>query len=130
MRLEEAKSINSSLSALGNVIAALSSTHRNYIPYRSSKLTRALQNSLNADSRVAVIATISQSPSNINETISTLMFASRCRDIHLKPQLNSYVNLDPAASQADEYMKKMQDHVYLFLINLQSLKSSIDGQNG
>ena len=111
MRLEEAKSINSSLSALGNVIAALSSTHRSFVPYRSSKLTRALQNSLNADSRIAVIATISQSPSNINETISTLMFASRCRDIYLKPQIKSFINLDPPTARVDEYMRKMQDQV-------------------
>jgi kinesin family protein 3/17 len=57
-RLSEAKSINTSLSALGNVIAALAETNVGHIPYRDSKLTRLLQDSLGGTARTALIATI------------------------------------------------------------------------
>jgi hypothetical protein len=58
VRLEEAKFINTSLSALGNVIAGLAENDERFIPYRSSKLTRILKNSLSGKSRVAVICTL------------------------------------------------------------------------
>lgn len=76
------------------MISALQNPHKPFIPYRASKLTRILQNSLNGDAKIALIATISKASSNINETISTLQFASRCREIQLKPQINYLQNDD------------------------------------
>lgn len=67
MRLEEAKFINSSLSALGNVISGLAENDsEKYIPYRSSKLTRILKNSLSGRSRVGVICTLESSEENLH----------------------------------------------------------------
>ncbi len=63
-RLSEAKSINTSLSALGNVIAALAESNVSHIPYRDSKLTRLLQDSLGGTARTALIATVG--PAAIN----------------------------------------------------------------
>lgn len=86
LRLEEAKFINTSLSALGNVIAGLAENDERFIPYRSSKLTRILKNSLSGKSRVAVICTLEISEENANETYSTLHFANRCKEIRFANQ--------------------------------------------
>ena len=92
VRLEEAKHINSSLSALGNVIAALANSSGKvgtfYIPYRSSKLTRVLTNCLSTESKIVVLATLGPAKSSYFESVSTLQFATRCQDIYLKPIMN------------------------------------------
>ncbi|CAL9115326.1 unnamed protein product [Musa textilis] len=75
--LEEAKSINKSLSALGNVINALTAGKLNHIPYRDSKLTRILQDALGGNSRTALLCCCSPSPSNVSESLSTLRFGAR-----------------------------------------------------
>ncbi|CAL9174516.1 unnamed protein product [Musa hybrid cultivar] len=75
--LEEAKSINKSLSALGNVINALTAGKVNHIPYRDSKLTRILQDALGGNSRTALLCCCSPSPSNVSESLSTLRFGAR-----------------------------------------------------
>jgi kinesin family protein 3/17 len=66
-RLSEAKSINTSLSALGNVIAALAEANVGHIPYRDSKLTRLLQDSLGGTARTALIATVGPAAVNYGE---------------------------------------------------------------
>jgi kinesin family protein 5 len=78
--LEEAKKINKSLSALGNVINALTSSEK-HIPYRDSKLTRLLQDSIGGNSKTTLIVNCSPSKCNIGETISTLRFGVRAKCI-------------------------------------------------
>ena len=77
-RLDEARSINTSLSALGNVIAALAQEQVTHVPYRDSKLTRLLQDSLGGTASTALIATVGPAAVNYAETLSTLSFAARC----------------------------------------------------
>ncbi|XP_010468840.1 PREDICTED: kinesin-like protein KIN-1 isoform X2 [Camelina sativa] len=87
--LEEAKTINKSLSALGNVINALtsgSSSKVNHIPYRDSKLTRILQDALGGNSRMALLCCCSPSTSNASETLSTLRFGMRAKHIKASPR--------------------------------------------
>ena len=72
--LEEAKMINKSLSALGNVINALTDGKSTHVPYRDSKLTRMLQESLGGNSKTSLIITCSPSIFNKDETVSTLRF--------------------------------------------------------
>ncbi|EAW20878.1 putative kinesin family protein (BimC) [Aspergillus fischeri NRRL 181] len=86
-RATEAGLINKSLLTLGRVINALvdKSPH---IPYRESKLTRLLQDSLGGRTKTCIIATISPSRSNLEETISTLDYAFRAKNIRNKPQIN------------------------------------------
>uniref|UniRef100_F1KTF7 Kinesin-like protein n=1 Tax=Ascaris suum TaxID=6253 RepID=F1KTF7_ASCSU len=79
--LEEAKNINKSLSALGNVIAALAEGTKSHVPYRDSKLTRILQESLGGNSRTTVVICCSPASSNEAETKSTLMFGQRAKTI-------------------------------------------------
>jgi len=73
-KLEEAKKINMSLSSLGNVIKALI-TKAEHIPYRDSKLTRLLQESLGGNYKTTLIVACSPSPRNIEESLNTLKFA-------------------------------------------------------
>ncbi|CAD5215710.1 unnamed protein product [Bursaphelenchus okinawaensis] len=79
--LEEAKNINKSLSALGNVISALADGTKGHIPYRDSKLTRILQESLGGNSRTTIVICCSPASFNEAETKSTLMFGQRAKTI-------------------------------------------------
>ncbi|OQS01578.1 kinesin-like protein [Achlya hypogyna] len=91
-RLKEGANINKSLSALGNVINALVEDARtgkkSFIPYRNSKLTRVLQESLGGNSLCSMLATLS--PANINfiETLGTLKYASRAKSIKVNAKKN------------------------------------------
>lgn len=90
-RAAEAGLINKSLLTLGRVINALvdKSSH---IPYRESKLTRLLQDSLGGQTKTCIIATVSPAKSNLEETISTLDYAFRAKNIRNKPQVNQMIN--------------------------------------
>lgn len=81
VRLKEATKINLSLSALGNVISALVDGRQSHIPYRDSKLTRLLQDSLGGNTKTLMIATISPADFNYEESLSTLRYSSRAKAI-------------------------------------------------
>lgn len=100
--LEEAKKINSSLSALGNVINALTDPKSTHVPYRDSKLTRILQESLGGNSRTSLIINCSPSSLNIQETISTLRFGTRAKKIRNR----AHVNNEPSGM---ELMKQLEN---------------------
>lgn len=87
-RLEEAKNINKSLTTLGQVITALTDPKSTHVPYRDSKLTRVLQDSLGGNAKTTLILTCSPSPWNEAETISTLRFGNRAKAIKNKPKVN------------------------------------------
>ncbi|XP_017485784.1 PREDICTED: LOW QUALITY PROTEIN: kinesin-like protein KIF3A [Rhagoletis zephyria] len=87
-RLKEATKINLSLSVLGNVISALVDGKSTHIPYRNSKLTRLLQDSLGGNSKTVMCATISPADTNYMETISTLRYASRAKNIQNRMRVN------------------------------------------
>lgn len=72
--LDEAKTINKSLTTLGKVITALTDKKQSHVPYRESKLTRILQESLGGNSRTCLVITCSPHPFNEMETLSTLRF--------------------------------------------------------
>lgn len=90
-RAAEAGLINKSLLTLGRVINALVDRSP-HIPYRESKLTRLLQDSLGGRTKTCIIATISPAKVNLEETISTLDYAFRAKNIRNKPQLNALIN--------------------------------------
>ena len=103
IRLKEATKINLSLSALGNVISALVDGRQNHIPYRDSKLTRLLQDSLGGNTKTVMIAAISPADYNLDETLSTLRYASRAKAIKNKPRVNE----DPK----DALLKQYEDEI-------------------
>ncbi|KAL7620208.1 Kinesin- motor protein [Parahypoxylon ruwenzoriense] len=90
-RAAEAGLINKSLLTLGRVINALVD-RSSHIPYRESKLTRLLQDSLGGRTKTCIIATISPAKSNLEETISTLDYAFRAKNIRNKPHVNQLIN--------------------------------------
>jgi len=102
-RLKEASKINLSLSALGNVIAALVDERSSHIPYRDSKLTRLLQDSLGGNSKTVMVATIGPACSNRDETITTLRYANRAKNIKNKPKVNE----DPKDALLREYQEEI-----------------------
>ncbi|CAN8010888.1 unnamed protein product, partial [Ixodes pacificus] len=103
-RLREATKINLSLSALGNVISALVDGRSKHIPYRDSKLTRLLQDSLGGNTRTLMLACLSPADSNYDETLSTLRYANRAKNIQNRP----CVNEDPKDALLREYREELE----------------------
>ena len=83
VRLREAQNINRSLSALGDVVAALGQRGKSHVPYRNSKLTFLLQDSLSANSRVLMFVNITPATQCVGESQCSLTFAGRCRAVQL-----------------------------------------------
>lgn len=113
--LNEVKKINSSLLALGNVINALTDGKSTHIPYRDSKLTRILQNSLGGNSVTSLIVTLSPAKINESETLSTLRFGSRAKFIKNKTpspkQLTTkekLMNLEKINQKNQSYIEKLE----------------------
>ena len=88
----------SSLSALGNVINALTDAKSTHVPYRDSKLTRVLQEAIGGNSRTTLIVCASEAASNEAETVSTLRFGTRAKSIKNKAVVN--VERSPAQLRA------------------------------
>jgi kinesin family member 3B len=109
-RLKEATKINLSLTALGNVISALVDGKSSYIPYRDSKLTRLLQNSLGGNAKTVMCANAGPADYNYDETLSTLRYANRAKNIKNKPKINE----DPKDAMLREYqdeIKRLKDQL-------------------
>lgn len=102
-RLKEATKINLSLSALGNVISALVDGKAKHIPFRDSKLTRLLQDSLGGNTKTLMVACISPADNNYDETLSTLRYANRAKNIQNKPRINE----DPKDAKLREYQEEI-----------------------
>ncbi|XP_015780116.1 PREDICTED: chromosome-associated kinesin KIF4A-like [Acropora digitifera] len=106
-RFKEGVNINKGLLALGNVISALSDELKksnSHVPYRDSKLTRLLQDSLGGNSNTLMIACVSPADNNFEETLNTLRYADRARQIKNKP----IVNIDPAAAELANLRQQVQ----------------------
>jgi len=103
-RLREATKINLSLSALGNVISALVDGKSKHIPYRDSKLTRLLQDSLGGNTKTLMVACLSPADNNYEETLSTLRYANRAKNIKNKPTINE----DPKDALLREYQEEIK----------------------
>lgn len=97
--LEEAKKINRSLSALGMVINALTDGKSQHVPYRDSKLTRILQESLGGNSRTTLIVNCSPCAYNMEETLSTLRFGVRAKSITNNAHVNAELSPEELRSQ-------------------------------
>ncbi|KAM4872117.1 kinesin-like protein KIF17 isoform 3-T3 [Thomomys bottae] len=103
-RLKEATKINLSLSALGNVISALVDGRCRHIPYRDSKLTRLLQDSLGGNTKTLMVACLSPADNNYDETLSTLRYANRAKNIKNQPRINE----DPKDALLREYQEEIK----------------------
>ncbi|EFJ38092.1 hypothetical protein SELMODRAFT_767, partial [Selaginella moellendorffii] len=106
-RLKELTNINWSLTALGNVISALVDGRSTHIPYRDSKLTRLLQDSLGGNTRTVMVANIGPADYNYEESVSTLRYANRAKSIKNKPRINE----DPK----DALLREFQAEIIRFI---------------
>ncbi|KAK3931807.1 Kinesin-like protein KIF11 [Frankliniella fusca] len=106
-RAREAGNINQSLLTLGRVITALVD-HSPHIPYRESKLTRILQESLGGRTKTSIIATVSPAACNLEETLSTLEYAHRAKNIQNKPEINQKLCKKTLLKEYSEEIERLQ----------------------
>eukprot|EP00123_Amoebidium_parasiticum_P012425 comp21342_c0_seq1/m.29273 comp21342_c0_seq1/g.29273 ORF comp21342_c0_seq1/g.29273 comp21342_c0_seq1/m.29273 type:complete len:582 (-) comp21342_c0_seq1:108-1853(-) len=114
-RRKEGGYINRSLLTLGNVISKLSEGNRSHIPYRDSKLTRILQNSLTGNARIAVVCTVNPAPANFEESNKTLLFAQRAKLIQTSAHMNELVDdktmLRKYRDEIAELQRQLEEYV-------------------
>ena len=120
IQLEESKKINKSLLCLGNVINALTEKNKKsksninsnvHIPYRDSKLTRLLQDSLGGNCKTTMIAMISPSQDSFGESLSTLHFAQRAKKIVNRPIINEDLNNRALIRQYETELKNLKNEL-------------------
>ncbi|KAL2781300.1 kinesin-like protein KIF27 isoform B [Daubentonia madagascariensis] len=118
-RFKESIQINSGLLALGNVISALGDPRRksSHIPYRDAKITRLLKDSLGGSAKTVMITCVSPSSSDFDESLNSLKYANRARNIRNKPT----VNFSPESDRMDE----MEFEIKLLREALQSQRTSV-----
>jgi chromosome segregation ATPase len=115
-RLDEAKNINLALLALGNCIQALADKKSKFVPFRDSKLTRLLEDSLGGNSKTSLIVTVGPSVLHTGETISSLLFGSRAMKIENRPEINKQVDYKTLCAQLQTEIDRINDgHGEVFL---------------
>jgi hypothetical protein len=131
--VKELTSINKSLHALGNVISALSSTNRSHVPYRDSKLTRLLQDSLGGNTKTILIACVAPTTLHTVETLSTLSFADRAKHVRLQlVKANTVIDdkLTLAKAQAEiSRLKALLSHALMQLEEEKERKPSFSNRD-
>ena len=125
-RLEEAKTINKSLTVLGQVINNLTDGKSTHIPYRDSKLTRILQDSLGGNSKTSLIVTCSPSIFNIEETIGTLRFGIRAKSVKNRPKINK----EYTVAELKLLLSKAQEEIEKKNLKIQFLESEMCKSGG
>ncbi|KAI7872054.1 P-loop containing nucleoside triphosphate hydrolase protein [Spinellus fusiger] len=130
-RAKEGISINAGLSALGNVISALGDASRraSHVPYRDSKLTRLLQDSLGGNSQTLMLACVSPLEVNLLETQNTLKYANRARNIRNKvivnQQLDQDIGLKQQVIQLKDELKSTNEFLAAVNDEMDSLKLQV-----
>ncbi|OXA60283.1 kinesin-like protein KIF11-A isoform X1 [Folsomia candida] len=136
-RAREAGNINQSLLTLGRVITALVE-RAPHIPYRESKLTRLLQDSLGGRTKTSIIATISPASINIEETLSTLDYAHRAKNIQNRPEVNQKLTKKAMLREYTEEIERLRkdlqasrekNGIYVDKENYDKMMSQIESQN-
>ena len=123
--LEEAKIINKSLTTLGRVINNLTDGKSTHVPYRESKLTRVLQESLGGNSKTCLIITCSPSIYNESETLSTLRFGERAKKIKNKPKINKEITV----AELQKLVERLKENLKQANARINQLENFIK-QNG
>eukprot|EP00958_Prasinococcus_capsulatus_P029935 scaffold7801_cov363-Prasinococcus_capsulatus_cf.AAC.1 len=110
-RAREAGNINQSLLTLGRVISALVE-QQSYVPYRDSKLTRMLRDSLGGKTKTCIIATVAPVAACLEETLSTLDYAYRAKNIKNKPEVNQRVTKTALIKDLNEEIDKLKSELF------------------
>ncbi len=123
--LEEAKKINKSLSALGNCVAALIDDNMTYVPFRDSKLTRLLTDSLGGNSKTCLVATIGPSIWNYDESLSTLQFATRCMSVKNHAVINEVVDFKTLTGNLQKKISLIENEKYRLMLRNGDLEREV-----
>lgn len=107
--LSEAKKINQSLSALGNCINALTDSKRSHVPFRDSRLTYILKDSLGGNTKTSLLVTCSPHAANSDETLSTLYFAQRAQHVRNQVRVNRQLGVTELQALVDTLRKQLAD---------------------
>ena len=135
-RAREAGNINQSLLTLGRVIQKLVQ-HEGHIPYRESKLTRLLQDSLGGKTKTSIIATVSPAMSNLEETLSTLDYAFHAKSIKNRPEINQKLTKKMLIREYTDEIDRLKrdlaatrdkNGVYVSTENYEEMEASIEQQ--
>ncbi|ETW06745.1 hypothetical protein, variant 1 [Aphanomyces invadans] len=118
--ISEMTNINLSLHTLGRCIASLTTKNNGHVPYRDSKLTRLLQDSLGGNTKTRIIATLSPSLDCIDESVSTLKFADRAKQVMVCVRVNEQREIDPA------YVEKLEHEIE----SLRAIVAAFEVANG
>ncbi|KAJ0239663.1 Kinesin-like protein KIN-7I [Hirschfeldia incana] len=110
-RLKEGCHINRSLLTLGTVIRKLSKGKQGHVPYRDSKLTRILQNSLGGNARTAIICTMSPARSHLEQSRNTLLFATCAKEVTTNAQVNMVVSEKALVKQLQRELMRMENEL-------------------
>jgi len=125
--MKEAQNINRSLSCLGMVISCLT-TGKTHIPYRDSKLTRLLSDSLGGNSKTCIIVTASPCIYNMEETISTMRFGTNCKKIKNKPKVNqelSVAEYKKIVASLERQLEKSKEANTILRAQVKALKGAL-----
>ncbi|PIK58720.1 kinesin-like boursin, partial [Apostichopus japonicus] len=137
-RAREAGNINQSLLTLGRVITALVE-HAPHVPYRESKLTRLLQDSLGGRTKTSIIATVSPSSCNVEETLSTLDYAHRAKHITNRPEVNQKLTKKALIKEYTEEIERLRrdlvaarekNGIYISEENYRAMENQLASQDG
>ena len=124
LRMKEGANINRSLLALGNCINVLYENSRtgqsNHVPFRDSKLTRILKESLTGNSKTLMIANISPSGHNYEDTLNTLKYANRTKNLKTKMKRNVTVPVNDAS-----VIEKQSQHINALQGEIESLRAEL-----
>nr|XP_023898958.1 kinesin-like protein KIN-7I isoform X1 [Quercus suber] len=110
-RLKEGSHINRSLLTLGTVIRKLSKGRNGHVPYRDSKLTRILQNSLGGNARTAIICTMSPARSHVEQSRNTLLFASCAKEVTTNAQVNVMMSDKAMVKQLQRELARLENEL-------------------
>ena len=107
---DEAKTINASLLALGHVVTSLSHGDK-HIPWRNSKLTRLLQDSIGGNSRTTIILTVGPSQEHLFETTNTLQFGQRAMSVKVQARTTETINYQQLASKLQSMLSEKEERI-------------------
>eukprot|EP00818_Percolomonas_sp_WS_P009528 CAMPEP_0117441560 /NCGR_PEP_ID=MMETSP0759-20121206/3697_1 /TAXON_ID=63605 /ORGANISM="Percolomonas cosmopolitus, Strain WS" /LENGTH=580 /DNA_ID=CAMNT_0005233417 /DNA_START=21 /DNA_END=1760 /DNA_ORIENTATION=+ len=124
--LEEAKQINKSLSALGNCVSALTDENRSHVPFRDSKLTKLLTDSLGGNAKTCLIATIGPAAWNYDETYSTLNFATRAMAVKNNARINETVDFKTLSGNLQKKISMIESEKYRLMARNVDLEREVE----
>ncbi|XP_071731514.1 kinesin-like protein KIN-7C [Rutidosis leptorrhynchoides] len=120
-RLKEGCHINRSLLTLGTVIRKLSKSGNGHVPYRNSKLTRILQNSLGGNARTAILCTMSPAHSHVEQSRNTLLFGSCAKDVSTNAQVNVVMSDKALVKQLQQELARLESEMKSFYASNDSM---------